>query len=70
MIKIEIIEDTTDTCGFHIIAKKGRIGYINTGDYNYFGIGKRKKRPHYIRTKLEGNKIFREIPNWKMRVIK
>lgn len=68
LIKIIITEEIKDTSNKNVIAKKGRIGYIDKDDYEQYGIDKDVKDYSYIYTKLEGNKIHRWLSNRKMKL--
>ena len=67
-MRVEIMEDIEDSCGKRIKAKKGRQGkvswlYTEYANYEKSGL-------YYIDVRLDGNKINRNLPNKKLKILK
>lgn len=66
---VEVIEDIKSYDGKQLVAARGRRGKIDTWYVNEYGVGPHCLKKNYIAARLDGNKINRSLPNWKLRII-
>lgn len=67
---VEAIEDIRSfSSRKQLRAAKGRKGEVTDWYTERFGIGPDCKEKTYIPVMLTGNKVWRELPNWKLKRI-
>lgn len=68
-MRVEVLEDIKDSMEKRIIAKRGRQGEVHWLDEEYADPNNKEIGYWHIGVKLDGNKIRRSLPNWKLRII-
>ena len=63
-MRVKAIDDIKSFDGNKIIAQKGREGELYDSYFEMWGIGENRKDSAYVSVKFDGNKIYRDVPNW------
>jgi hypothetical protein len=67
---VEVIYDIKSLSGNKaLLAAKGRRGQVSAWYIERYGVGPECTEKTHMPVKLDGNKVNRDLPNWKLKVV-